>query len=258
MLMNSVKSELVKLTGKRATCLVLICLTALVPSVSFGFVLFSGGIDSQMAGIFDSVLQNPEELLLLIFKTGNLFCVLLGVIGVGAEYGSSAILRTYQHFGDRTTAILGKLICLALLSVATSLFAATAGVCILNFTGVAAFAIPHPVALVGYYTVNCLILTVLSFGVVLVASHTVASLLAMVTILYLLPDILRIVLSFFSPDLAFLVGYLPGDAAGAGVGMSITAGTYAGINPVVGVVVAGAVALIVAVVGAIVQKRRDL
>jgi ABC-type transport system involved in multi-copper enzyme maturation permease subunit len=209
-------------------------------------------------GIFDSVLQNPDELLYLIFRTGNLFCVVLGVIVIGAEYGSSTIFRTYQHFSDRTSAVLGKLICLAGFSLVSSLFASVVGILILNLSGIEAFVILHPLALIGYYVANCIIMTILSFSVTLISSRTIPALLAMITLIYILPDILKTIFSFFSPGLVEACQYLPADALGAGVRMSILGEQYSGINPLAGVAVTCVVGLVVLFLGNIIQRRRDL
>jgi hypothetical protein len=252
------RSELKKVFSRHSTISLIVGLALISPLLSAAFVVLSSGFVGVGPTLANPALQQPEELLLLVFRGSDLFCALLGTLLLTAEYGSSAIYRTYQSFRNRLVALAGKFIILVGATFIAGLIASALSILILNISGLEVFSIDSPLLLVCSVVADCLLVASFSFGIALILSKTVPALIATLGIIYILPSVVKTILDFFAPDLAFISLHLPANAASAGIAKTLQGSSYTGIDPVQGLISATAMALLVLVAGYLIQRQKDV
>ena len=258
MLIHSIHSEFKKIVSKHLTVSLILGLTLFVPLISFALIGVSRSTLIADSSIVDSAMQKPEDMLLLIFRSGNLFCALLGTLMVTTEYGAGAIYRTYSTFRNRIVALFGKLIVLKAFVFLAGMIASISSITILNLSGIESLRIEKPLFLVLCYVLNNLMVALFSYSISLLLSNTVPALVTTFGVLYILPDAIRIILGYFAPQAASLYRYLPSSAASAGIEKTILGNSYSGIDPAVGIVVTAVISLALLFIGFIVQQKKDI
>jgi hypothetical protein len=258
MLAYSIHSEFHKMISKHSAVSLVLGLALFVPLISIALVGMSNNLVNLNFSIADSALQNSNDILLLVFRSGNLLSALIGTLVLTTESGAMTIYRTYNVFQHRQTALIGKLIVVEGFVLVAGLIAASISVAVFNLFGTESVRINDPLLLILSYALNGLLIALFSFGVSLVVSKTIPALITTLGVLYILPDVVKTVIGYFFPNAIPIDLYLPGNAAGAGVAKVLQGTSYVGINPVVGIASVMVAALVFIVFGLLIQRRKDV
>lgn len=258
MLSRALRSETVKFAHRRTTLLLLISVALLPPLLATSFTLMLRGGDQFASPWLQSTLSSQQDLLLIVFDVSDLFCVLAGVLAITSEYRSLTIMRTYQVFPGRYTVLMGKLLVLALLVFVASTLAVGLALVVLMTPG-GGVPVPQPPGLLAAgFVFNGFVVALFGYGVGLVLSRTLPTLLTVVAFMYVLPDTVRVFCSVFLPDLVDLYLYLPTEASGAIMQSALRGGSYAGIHPAHAAIVSVVETATVLALGMWIQRRRDI
>lgn len=260
MLSRSLRYELFKLFSRRTTLVTLMLLALSAPLFAFGIVLILSGQETFAAGIINSVIQDPSDLVVLTFQSTNLLCGLLGILVIGSEFNSGAILRTYQNFSSRVEVLAAKALSLSALVAVASAIGSFAALSIFTISEFDSVVIASPVSFVIWCTVNNVILVLFAYGVALIFSRTISSLIAVFSVFYILPDVLRTLLGFVAPDFVFVSQLMPAQALGAGIRESVTGNLCSAyvVSPVTGLFVTLVLTFAFVLTGCIIQGRKDV
>jgi hypothetical protein len=206
----------------------------------------------------DRALNAEPDLPWLVFTSGNLFAVVFGALAITAEYGSKTILRTYQIAPNRPTVLLAKLAALCLLAALGGVVASSTGVAVLAGSGQPDLHVPQPVALIAAYTANMMLMAILSYGVGLLLSRTVATIVTLVGLVYVVPDAVRLLCANFLPSFQRAYLWLPSEASRCGVMASLHPSDYGGVPVPLGLATATLAAALLVAVGIMLQRRKDI
>lgn len=257
MLRRAVRSETHKLLSRRTTCLLLVSLALLPPALAMGFAILLRTDVGSTSPLLATTLATPQDLLLIVFGTADLFAALLGLLSITSEYSTLTIMRTYQVFRRRHQPLIGKLISLTILTLATSAVAVGGAIAELLVDGGPSLEIQNPLLLASGFMANAALVALFGLGIGMMVSRTLPAVLTVVTFIYILPDVVSTLFGAVLPQLRWLVWYLPTEAAGASVQAALRAG-YSGISPGLGLLVGMLETALVLVAGFWIQVRRDV
>ncbi len=195
MLLRSFRSEIKKLLSKHTVVGLLVTLCLLTPLTALALRVMFSGYSGLGAPLISSAMQSPSELLLVVFCSNNVLCVLLGTLVFTSGYSTMTIYRDFQVFQNRLVALAGKLLAVEAAVCAASLLSSLLGVLILNLGSTDQFSLTEPLDMIVSCVLNSLLITLFSFGVGLVLSKTVSALITTVSILFILPDVVRTILA---------------------------------------------------------------
>lgn len=258
MLGRAFRSELGKLLARRTTFLLVLSIALLPPLLATSFtVLLRRNVGISSAWL-EPTLSSPNELMRLVFGMADLLCALVGVLVITSEYRTLTIMRTYQVFAGRVSVLMGKLLALALVVLIASTVAVGGAMAILQAFGGGVLVPSSPWLMAVGFAFNGVLVALFGYGLGLLLSRSLPTLLTVVSFVYLLPDVVRVLVSVFLPGFNGVQGYLPTEASGAAIQAAVQGTAYTGIAPGLGAIVASVETAVVLAVGVVVQRRRDI
>jgi ABC-type transport system involved in multi-copper enzyme maturation permease subunit len=258
MLSRAVRSEAGKLLRRRTTLFLVLSIALVPPALATSFTALLRrdlGTPSQW---LEPTLSSPTELLLLVFGTGDLLCAVVGVLVITSEYRTLTIMRTYQAFPGRVPVLVGKLLVLVLTVLAAGAVAVVSALAVLQVFGGVGPVPSSPGRLIAGFLFNSVLVALFGYGVGLVLSRSLPTLLTVVSFIYVVPDVVRVVVSALGLGLAGLQWYLPTEASEAGTLAALQGASYLGIEPGLGAFVAAIEIAVLLALGVVVQRRRDI
>ena len=258
MLRRAIASEARKIGARRSTRFLLVLLTVLPTSIALALITLLRGAARADWRWFQLSRTSPQDLLQIVFGTAGLFCGLLGIMTLTSEYGAMTVMRTYQIFRDRYSVLIGKLLVLAGVSLLSNSIAVTLGLVELRALGGAALATSSPGVLAWSFVAKGVITTIFGYGLGLLMSRSVPTILAFVGFLYVLPEVVTVLFQAVAPSLTGLRWYLPTEAAAAPMQKALLGVTYTGPPPATAIAVVLAETLMVVVAGIWIQRHKNI